>query len=339
MAGIRDEEPRVYPRHARSLPVRAMRQRLLLFATLLGLAAIVSVLVVPSAVQHRTGPGGGEPSDPAVDKAAAVRARAAAWIARWVEPNADVACDPLMCAALVAHGISSGQISQVAQGAADPLGADIVVATPAIRHQFGRRLYKVYAPAVLARFGKGSPGVQVRVIAPGAAAYQRQLAADVSARRSAGEALLHNRGVLVTGAAARELAAGDVDSRLLTNLAALVHVGSPVSVLEFGGAGPGASAGMPMLSMNITPMLRRHGISLTAGPARSAQTTSTLTKAVAKILRFLDAQITPLQPAQVLHWRLANGQTVVQVDFGAPTQFGVFDSNPVETTPIAGPPQ
>ncbi len=205
-----------------------------------------------------------------------------------------------------------------------------------IRNQFGRRrLATVYAPAVLASFGAGSVKVEVRVVAAGVASYERQLKTDVTARQSAGAALLNNPGVEVAGQARGQLASGEVDSRLLTNLAALVHWGNPVSVLGFGGSGPGASRGMPLLSMQLTPLIRRQQGDALTPAGREASTA----RAMARILRFLRAQIAPLDPASVSHWRGTDGQIVVQVDFGAPTQFGVFNGTPVETMPISRSPK
>ncbi len=240
-----------------------------------------------------------------------------------------------MCGALVAHSVAYGEVSQIMPGVPDPLDAVIVVATPVVRTQFGAwRLAHVYAPGVLASFGSGSTKVEVRVVAAGATNYERALRADVAARRSAGTALLRNSAIMLSGQARRDLAAGDVDARLLANLATLAHLDTPVAVLGFGGRGPGASPGMPLLSMDITPLPARIGDSLEAGAREAAINT-----AVTKILRFLKAQIAPLNPDHVAHWSTDSGQIVVQVDFGAPTQFGVFDGTPAQTMPIAKPPR
>ena len=71
----------------------------------------------------------------------------------------------------------------------------MVVATAAVRSQFGARLAGVYAPVVLARFGTGAAGIAVRVIAPGgAAAYRELLARDAQARRHVAAQLLGQPG-------------------------------------------------------------------------------------------------------------------------------------------------
>ncbi len=56
--------------------------------------------------------------------------------------------------------------------ASDPLGSDLVVATPALRSQFGARLASVYAPVVIASFGSGAARIDIRAVAAdGTAAY------------------------------------------------------------------------------------------------------------------------------------------------------------------------
>ena len=75
----------------------------------------------------------------AIAAAAAARQRAAAWVASQASTGAIVACDPVMCAALQAHGVAVSRPARAVPTRADPLGADLVVATPAVRSQFGAR--------------------------------------------------------------------------------------------------------------------------------------------------------------------------------------------------------
>lgn len=326
---------RGYPRHARSLSARAMRQRVLLIALVLALATTGSVLLGPRIFSGTSSAGrpdhrraAPKPS-PAQLAAASARTEAATWIHSWVAANADLACDPVMCQALMVHGIAGERLLQVNTSATDTLEADVVVATLTIRNDFGRRLAKVYAPAVLARFGTGDAEIDIRVVGNGIN-YLRALRADVSARKMAGLALLHNPGISAMGTAARELAAGDVDSRLLTTLVALAHWGCPVSVLGFGGGGPRSTTGMPLLSADITPLMSGPGMRLTSGHSRAE-----MDREVSRIVRFLNSQITPLRPASFTPAHGKKGRIVVNVDFAAPVQFGVFDGTPVETNPIS----
>jgi hypothetical protein len=328
---------RGYPRHARSLTARAMRQRLLLIALVLAMAAAGSVIEGPrlfgsgnSGDQQNRRQAPVEPS-PAEQAAAAARNQAAVWIRQWVAANADVACDPVMCGVLAAHGVAAARVQELSTSAIDPLTADVVVATLAIRNQYRGRLARVYAPAVLARFGTGDAEVDVRVVGQGKF-YLRALRSDVAARKSAGAMLLHNAGISAAGLAARELADGEVDSRLLAILVALVHWGCPVRVLSFGGRGPGSTSGMPLLSAEITPLVSRRGVRLTSGRSHAE-----IVSEVRRIERFLNTQITPLRPASFAPSQGADGQMFVQVDFAAPAQLGVLGGIPAETNSISAP--
>jgi hypothetical protein len=245
-------------------------------------------------------------------QASAIRSRAAAWVARQVSPDAIVACDPDMCSALLAQRIAPGNLLELRSGAPDPLGADVLVATAAVRSQFGARLASVYAPAVLASFGSGRFRIDVRAVAPdGALAYRAALAADLTARRYAGRQLLGNPHVRVSAAARGELQAGQVDSRLLTTLAALA-VGEPVQVTAFGDSGPGASAGVPLRSAVIT----------VAGRANPA--------ALADMLTFVRAQRPPYLPARSLIEPGTAGASVLSIQFAAPSPVGLLQPG---TTP------
>jgi hypothetical protein len=64
---------------------------------------------------------------------AAIREQAAAWVAGQVSQVATVACDPQMCQALKARGIPAADLLELRRGAADPLSASVIIATPAVR--------------------------------------------------------------------------------------------------------------------------------------------------------------------------------------------------------------
>jgi hypothetical protein len=245
-------------------------------------------------------------------QASAIRSRTAAWVARQVSRDAIVACDPGMCSALLARRIAPGNLLELRGGAPDPLGSDVLVATAAVRSQFGARLASVYAPAVLATFGSGRLRIEVRAVAPdGAAAYRAGLAADLTARRDAGRQLVGNPHVRVTAAARSELQAGQVDSRLLSTLAALAAQ-EPVQVAAFGDSGPGASAGVPLRSAVIA----------VAGRADPA--------ALADMLTFVRAQRPPYLPARSLIGPGAAGASVLSIQFAAPSPGGLLQPG---TTP------
>ena len=239
---------------------------LVLAAVVFGAGAITIALTrSPAGPARGTQAGqGGTPTPAAIRAAAAARTAAADWIAGQASTDAIVSCDPQMCAVLAAHGVPAARLLSLGGGNPAPLGSDLIVSTAAVRSEFGGRLASVYAPVVLASFGTGSAQTEVRVVASdGGTAYLRGLRTDVAARASAGRQLLENPGLHPSAAARRALAAGQVDSRLLTVFAALATM-YRVQVVDFSAPAPGASAGMPLRTADIAPAARAPG----SGPTR-----------------------------------------------------------------------
>ena len=279
-------------------------------AIVAALAAVIFVAGAAMAVlSGAAGPGRQEAGRPALAAAAVARQQAAAWVAGQVSADAIVACDPAMCAVLQARGVPAGRLLVLSPSRADPLGSDVVVATAAVRNQFGARLAAVYAPVTLAGFGGGGARIDVRAVAPdGGAAYRAQLAADVRDRRAAGAVLLHNHRIQAAGAAA-DLAGGRVDARLLVTLAALAAL-HPVDIVSFGGAGRGASAGVPLRSADI----------MAVTPARGAAHPASLQA----MLGFFRAQRPPYLPPSLHTVRIAPGRTVLQIGYRVPCPLGLL---------------
>jgi hypothetical protein len=240
----------------------------------------------------------------ALGASATVRDEAAKWIAGQVAPGAVVACDPAMCAALQSDGLSASRLLALGTASADPLGSDLVVATSAVRNQFGARLENVYAPALIASFGSGAGRIDIRAIAPdGTAAYKSALAADRRSRITAGTQLLRNPRIAVSAAARAALSEGDVDPRLLMMLAALA-VEQPVRVSAFGDPSPGAGQRVPLRSARLAAL--RSG----------AQAGSSLRS----MLSFFAAQQQPFLP---LRAGLA-GTSALTVEYPAPSPLGLL---------------
>jgi hypothetical protein len=277
-----------------------------------GLVAAVLLAVAVTVMLSGPGrPSAGQPGGAkAVAAAAAVRQRAAVWVAGQASPDAIVACDPAMCAALEARGVPAGRLLALTPARSDPLGSDLVVATAAVRGQFGARLVGVYAPVSLASFGSGSARIDVRVVAPdGAAAYWTALAADVRARASAGAQLLRNRSIHVSAAARTALANGEVDPRLLVTLAALAHL-RPLDITGFGGPSPGASAGVPLRSAEIAgaaPPGSRHPVPLHS------------------LMVVMQAQRAPYVPSSLEIVRIPGG-AVLRIGYPVPSPLGLLRS-------------
>jgi hypothetical protein len=248
----------------------------------------------------------GSPGLGRVQAASTARQQAAAWVAAQVSHSAVVSCDPAMCAALQAKGFPAGDLMTLGPAASDPLGSAVIVATAAIRSQFGSRLTSVYAPTVIASFGSGSAGIQVRAYAAGGAAqYLTALRADELSRRNDGSQLLRNSRVSAAPAARQQLAAGQVDTRLLITIVTLAGQG-PVSILAFGDSAPGASPGVPLrLAELATPPGAKSGY-------------------LQSVVALLRVQQEPYQANSVTLVRLANGQKVVRIEFAAPSPLGLL---------------
>ncbi|MGH3288249.1 MAG: hypothetical protein ACRDPD_26800, partial [Streptosporangiaceae bacterium] len=229
---------------------------------------------------------------PAIAAPSPVQAAAAAWIASQLSSGAIIGCDPAMCTALRARGVTAARLMPLKPGAPDPHGATVVVTSDPAATQ--------YAPAVLASFGSGATLIDVRATEPGgAAAYQSALRADQTARMSAGSQLLRNNRIHFTAADAAQLRAGQVDARLLATLAALSSQYS-LSVTAFGDASPGVAA------------LFREATITAAG------------KNLTAALALLNAQVPPFRPAQAALMHLATGPVALNVEYAAPSPLGLL---------------
>jgi hypothetical protein len=252
-------------------------------------------------------PGGG----PALGAAAATQRQAAAWVASQASGEAIVACDPAMCAVLQAGGVPASRLLVLTPVREDPLGSDLVVATAAVRSQFGSRLAGVYAPVTLASFGSGATRIAIQAVAPdGSPAYRAQLARDVRDRKVAGAHLLHNHDIYVAGTARPALTGGQVDSRLLATLATLAAL-HPLDIISFGDSGPGASAGVPLRSAEIAaavPPGRRQPVSL------------------ASLLAFFRAQRTPYLPTSLETVRITPKRTGLKIGYEVPCPLGLLET-------------
>ncbi len=280
-------------------------------AAVLAVAAVTAVTVTltghgtsapaggSAAASESTGASGGTGA-----QAAAGPAQAAAWTAREVSPDTTVSCDPTMCRLLQQDGFAAARLKPLPVTAPDLLGSGVVVATPAIRSQFGSRLAAYYAPQVIASFGSGAARVDVRSVAPsGAAKFKAQLATEHAAQASAGQQMLGNTNIKTSTSARAALKAGQVDWRLLAILSALSHQ-VPVTVIRFSGA-PGAGTGAPLFNAEIT-------VSTTA-----AQST---------VLTLLKAQQGVYRPAAASASTTGGGQPAVTLRFSAPTPAVVLPS-------------
>jgi hypothetical protein len=297
---IRLWRKRHQPQGVRSL-TRWQRGVMILCAVLaMGVGAVVTLAFTQSG--RHAGQPSAQPTNPAnaLQAAAANRNQAASWVAQQVLPSVLIGCDPLMCKSLQAAGVSASRLSEIMSSAADPLGVEVIVATPALRSQFGPRLATVYAPLVLASFGAGAQQIAIRYLEPaGANAFEQSLASAQQARVEAGEQLLGNKNIQASAQARAALIAGQVDPRLLVTLGLLAHE-MPVQLLLFDDSSPGASPEVPFRGAKI-------------GASAPAGLTATLA--------FL-AQQTTYQPSQYGEVRFG-GSEAVSVQYDAPGPLGL----------------
>ena len=275
---------------------------------LVGLAAGVLVLVGAVAlalhfIGHSGRPGrpvgGTSPTSEVV-----IRQHAAAWVASQISRSDVVSCDPVTCLLLKSDGFPSAHVRALTASSRSPLGSTVVVATPVIRRQIGARLSSSYAPSILARFGSGDRQIDIRTVAPdGAAAYRVQLNADLRARQTTGTAVAQTSQIVVSPRARRQLEAGQVDSRLIFMLA-LMATQHPVHVLAFADAGPD-----PRMA-----------------PFRSAELAVANNANAQKMLEFLHGQQAPYQLTRVAIKKQGQSQTVLWMEFAAPSPFNLPNS-------------
>jgi hypothetical protein len=277
-------------------------------ALILAICVVVAAAAVVSVVQV-----GGTPSRTASaprphavppawarGAAGAARMQAATWVAGQVSSAETIGCDPLMCVALLAHGVAASRLVPSGPAASGAVGADVVVGSGSAAGA---------APVLLASFGSGASVVEVRTAPPGgSAAYQRAVAADLAARRAAGMQLLHSQRIGVAGQAVAQLQAGQVDARLLIMLAMLASQ-HPWRVTGFAGASP--------------------GVPLADAPFREVTITGPDAADLAASLAMVRAQRAPYQPAQAAIVHLpggltAQGQLALRIDFAAPGPLGLL---------------
>jgi hypothetical protein len=292
------------PASAGVRPARSRRPSARLLALALAVLVIGSAAVL--AIRHLLGAAGNSASTSAawLQQEPALRDQAAAWVSQQVSPSAKVACDQAMCTALSQAGFPAGQLVVIGPTSSDLTSSDIAVATPVIRAMFGTSISTAYAPAVLASFGSGTAEIDVRVLAPnGVGTYQSRLGQDLNERKQDDATLVGVNGIELSPGAREQLNAGQVDLRLVFAIAAVASTYS-VDVVDFGNVGTGGSPGMPLRYADIAE-------NIPAGQLR----------AMRAALAGLKSDIRPARTQDVT---LAGGQTVLRVEFTAPSPSGVF---------------
>lgn len=241
--------------------------------------------------------------------AAITRGEATRWIAKEISSSAIIACDDVMCSELFNQGLAASNLLVLSPTAPDPLGADVVVGTPALRSQFGPRLAREYAPTVIASFGAGQSRVDVRVVAPyGAAAYEAAFNHDLAARQRFGGVLLHNSRIGLSASAQPDLIGGLVDPRLLSMFPVLAGQ-HPIEILGFYDRAPRSAQGVPMTGVELA------GNDTAAGLSAGSY--------LRWLLVFLRGQRAPYRPTSVAA-AFVGGREVVRVRFARPSPLGLL---------------
>jgi hypothetical protein len=228
---------------------------------------------------------------------------AARWIAAQVGHGLVIGCDPATCAEILSAGYPTGGQVVLQPGAGLPGPGSLIVATPAVRAQYGARLDTV-APRVIASFGLGAQAVRVAVVVPGGPqAYRHAASRALAARRRAGRMLLHDSKVHARRAIRTDLGSGRVDPRLITVLRRLA-AHHAVYLLHFGDAGPQAGSAMPFRMAEVA-----------ASPGRSGRRAGSDLRGMEKLLKSEPARYR----ARLLQKRLAGGTAVLEIKFLAPS--------------------
>jgi hypothetical protein len=295
-------EPAVKPRGRRLVPI-----------------ALILILIVAGSLgtmlfRYMTRPdssGGSVP--PALQRQElAARTQAVTWVIQQVDHHDIVACDRLMCTELEEHGFPAGNLRTLGPKSPPPVTSSVVVTTEAIRYLFGTSIETALAPAVLASFGAGDAGITIRVVAPdGVAAYQAAATADLNARKTIEASLLNDNRIMISTAAAQQLMAGLVDSRLALAIASLATA-HPIDIVHFGNIGQGASAGVPLRFADL---------------AVSDPAAHLASPAYVRAMRAsLNSADIPSDPPSTEIVVLPGGHTVFRVEFPAPSPFGLLSS-------------
>jgi hypothetical protein len=234
---------------------------------------------------------------------AAARGQAISWVLHQVSRSVDVSCDLQVCQDLGAKGFPQSSLVPLGPGSNDPLGSSLLVATAAIRNQFGRHL-AAWAPAVIASFGTGDSRIDIRWIFPGGAkAYRTAVPAALHARKAADALLLTNGNIGFSATASSQVRSGQVDPRLPLLLSAMAHY-HPLRVVDFASQSPGGGPTSLLRWVDLAANVRVPHLSQAAY--------------LSWIQSFLHKQRAQFHVAWIQQVTLPGGQPVLRIGFGAP---------------------
>jgi len=271
---------------------------------LLAAGVVVAVNLAGNSAPTAQPPGHRPGTNPPSSNVAAVRNRAVTWIVHQVSRAAFVACDAQVCNELVSRKFPAANLLPIGPQSNDPLGANLVVSTAAVRAQLRNRLASVWAPAIIAAFGTGNARIEIRLEFPGGATSYRDLQGTyASARKLRDAQLLTNRSIKLSAEAKAQLRSGNIDPRLPELLAIMVHY-HPLQIVDFGDRSPGGGPASLLRSMDLA----------TADPPAHL----TPSAYINGMRSFIEAQRTKYHPSLSLV-TLPGGQTGLRIWYGAPS--------------------
>ena len=280
---------------------------------LVAVIALIAAAAVALLLSGRSGAAGnGHGGQGAPGGGAGERNLAAAWVAGQVNRTAVVACDPVMCGALAAHGVPARVLYSLRPATTGPLPSEIVVATaqdprpvrlPAqLRLRSGRAGPLRLRPAA----HRGPPDSPARCRRlPGQARCRPAEPEDVRGRTPAQQPDRHDADRAPgTVRRAGRLAAADRDRPLATV--------RPMYIINFGSAAPGADPDLPLRFADLAETGRAYRpLGWSAGYVRS-------------MVSFLHVQRFPFRPAHVATVYLAGGAKALRIEFPAPSPLGLL---------------
>jgi hypothetical protein len=234
------------------------------------------------------------------------------WLTGEVGAATVVACDAATCNTLTADGFPPGQEVRLGMASQTLSNAGIIIVTPQVRLLLGTIRPSLGADVALvdlARFGAGSSQVTIQVVDPhGSAAYAAALSQDVQQRIQLGNKLLSSGSISGSPSAKSDLAHGQVDSRILLAIQALIKQ-APVDIVSFGRSGPHAGPGIPFRAVDFAEFDPAAGLS---GPGY-----------VGKLAMVLKAHATfPVYSS--VGQSVYNGQNVIHIAYAAPSPLGLL---------------
>jgi hypothetical protein len=162
----------------------------------------------------------------------------------------------------------------------------------------------------LATFGSGSSTVSVRIVAPqGATVYERKARQDQAALASSEAALTQAKSITISKSAAQELNSGQVDWRLTEAITAAAGI-QAIDIVDFGNAGSGASADVPLRYADLAVSNSATGLSVSAY--------------VQGLRTSMAGSLSP-HPART-QLVTVSGRQVLRVEFLGPSKFGALNN-------------